>query len=292
MLQRYENWLNFIVKTKKIKEQHVHATKLLPPGSPKPDWNDIKEADLTAPDGQQYVIYYAEKTAKDKKDEEEEQRRKISEKEDAEEKAWRDDHNEGKFVFKLDNKQNDMSRITTPILLERDAKGNRWYIKKEDYYIDTTENHHAFVNGLVIEGIERKHRRGHKEGLREFLKNPGKFTFYVGGAPQSVIDQAKKYAAYNYVTKTLDSGDSDMDPNVGSIRVYKWGNDSDRYESLKEKSKKMEEPLIIDWNNPSKENLEMITKSRHLEGHVDAIKFETNARYQLWNLRRTSYQYE
>ena len=117
----YNRWLGFIRKAKKLSSEHKLATTPLPADAPLPQWYIPKKEVIKAPDGQQYVIYYADQTAEEHEKEESGRLQKRYEEEVAEGQKWKRAHNNGEFEFNLSGKSSELSKtIRTPVYLGRD----------------------------------------------------------------------------------------------------------------------------------------------------------------------------
>ena len=275
----YNRWLCFVGKAKKLGSEHKLATAPLSVDAELPKWYNPKTEAIKAPDGQEYVIYYADQTEDEHEKEEDSKREKVWDKEFEVAQQWKKVHKDGKFEFNLTGEKNGLNTMQFPFLLGRDSDGNRWYIK----YGEAGGDWRSRVYGLYVEKIEKRRKYGSEKPLNEFVSKPE-----IGqvDAPSSFVEAAKKYVPWNFRTATIDIGseNSAMDPKVGPIKRWSFEGEG-REPGLEEKSKKYKDPLIIDWDNPGLENIKKILKSRGLEGKVDEVKFETGARYSLFDLK-------
>ena len=304
IVNNYKRWLGFVGKAKKLSSEHKLATPPLPSSAPLPAWYNPKKEQIKAPDGQEYVIYYADQTAEEHQKEEDDKvqqqvtlekarRDKRYEEEFNEAQKWRTAHNNGKSEFNLSGRTNILNTMQFPVTLGRDQDGNRWSIQLGSYHVKGPYSGPR-VNGLFVQMLPFKRRNGEERGIDEFLNDP-KFDYYSGGqthdapAPEAFLTEIRKYQPSNFVTATiaLSSNNSDNDPKVGHTNTYisRYSpNEPDRYPSLDEKANKTKEPLLIDWDNPGEENIKNIVRAKGLEG-IDALNIDATNRYTLFDLK-------
>jgi hypothetical protein len=304
IVNNYKRWLGFIGKSKKLSSEHRLATPPLPSNAPLPEWYNPKKEQIKAPDGQEYVIYYADQTAEEhlKEEEDKEQqkimleearRKKLHEEEFNEAQKWRSAHANGKLQFDLSGRTNILNTMQFPVTLGRDKDGNRWSIQLGQYRLPSPN--YSTVNGLYVQMLPFKRRNGEQKGIDEFLKDP-KFDYYSRGqthdepAPEAFLTEIRRYQPSNFVTANiaLSANNSDNDPKVGHIETYvsKYHpNPPERHPSLDEKAKDAKEPLLIDWDNPGEENIKKIVKAKGLEGKIDALNVDATNRYTLFDLK-------
>lgn len=280
-----------------------------PSGATSPeDLYDPHKEEFKTPDGGNYVVYYAEETKEEHDNRERLEREKKEneerEKEEKELNDWRAGRkDEGKVSFNVSDKtetqQEAFRALKFPVFLGRDSVKNRWYI---DYTKGYTE-----PSTISVEMIEYKHKQAYVVPIDKFLKEPT-MTWRKISPPESFMNEIRKYAPLNFKQIEIEPTMTTMDPDA---HEKDWqGKEKASMRQRADKSKKTGfiinihgepghehyvhggtepekgEMIIVDANNPSKEDLKKIVEVTYGNQGIDEAIFNfSKGRYGLFEIR-------